>query len=111
MLRMQAQTEKAIRGSTKSIATLDKSIKAVSATARTLPACLAWDLVFQVPKLIKWLPIWRPGRQDRHHRRAITGVEFQAEQTGSSAEAMAAGLRNSARTLRSAHRRVNYTSC
>lgn len=101
MLRMQAQTEKAIRGSTRSIATLDKSLKAVSATARSLAgiAGLSFGLS-EIPKLVKSVA----DLGDQADKIGITAerlqeLNFQADQTGVSAETMADGLAKFAKQL------------
>jgi hypothetical protein len=94
MLRLQAQTEKAIRGSTRSINTLDKSLKAVSATARTFAGVFGLSFgISELPKLVKAVA----DLGDQADKIGITAeqlqeLNFQADQTGVSAETLADGL-------------------
>jgi hypothetical protein len=101
MVRLQAQTEKAIRGSTRSIATLDKSLKAASATARSFAGVFGLAFgVSEIPKLLKSVA----DLGDEADKIGITAeqlqeLNFQAEQTGASAETMAAGLEKFGKSL------------
>ena len=105
MLRLQQTTDKAIRGASKSITALDKSLKNASKTAQATG--LAFAKVFggafvisglaQIPGALRDIVKNVADMGDLAERIGITTdalqeLSFQARQAGSSTEEMAAGL-------------------
>jgi hypothetical protein len=108
MEKMQADTARAIRGSSKSIQSLDKALASATATARTFASVFGAGILTgglaQLPGAIKGLVKEVADLGDQADRIGITAerlqeLNFQAEQTGSSAETMAEGLQKFAQNL------------
>lgn len=101
MIRLQKQTDLALRGASKSIKGLDASMAAASRTAATFAKAFGAGIlvggISQLPGALRDMVKSVADLGDEADRLGITAerlqeLNFQAEQTGVSAETMAAGL-------------------
>jgi hypothetical protein len=108
MLRLQQQTDKAIRGASKSIKGLDASLAAAARTARTFATAFGAGFLAgglsQIPGAIRDIVKEVADLGDAADRIGITTdrlqeLNFQAEQTGSSAAAMTEALQQFSKRL------------
>lgn len=108
MVRLQSQTDKALRGASRSVAGLDAALSRATGAARSFASVLGAGLLVgglaQLPGAIRDMVKEVADLGDQADRIGITAerlqeLNFQAEQTGSSAEAMAAGLEQFSKRL------------
>ena len=108
MLRMQQQTDKAIRGASRSIGGLDKSLAAASRSATTFAKAFGAGFLVgglsQLPGAMRDMVKQVADLGDQADRIGITAerlqeLNYQAEQTGVSAETMGEGLQKFAKNL------------